>query len=330
MNTFVRSEKFLFKNYQKSSTDNDSSNKVREEKKKGIIEFTNRMFGLTGDQRITLLEHVNLFVKSVTTQNYYNYNKFAVVSEPDGLCHDYQTLELLGDKALQYTFTRYLYTSEKMKHVEILKRKGGENISTRLVIKYLSRKYLSRICAKIGLEKMIMSWRENLSVEELQEDVFEAWIGACSIVFTAEKLQEFLFGIYDDMNLDLSYESLVDVKTRLNDLAASLYKRLIKHDIMIIEDGIGCVSYSIGDLTATGTGHVRTCPGGNVCYREIENIAAENLFIEFIRVNGKAKLDELLSKSSHYKTIQLFKTGVEEAPKKPDPVVLKRKYKKSN
>jgi dsRNA-specific ribonuclease len=178
-----------------------------------IIEFSNKIFNKLKIKILTKQEEDRLLA-SVRTA------KWAKDHSTESL----EFYELVGDKFLQYIFTLFCDEVEpfcKMRSIE-----KGESICSRMIIKYLSTKYLSKICRDIGLYKYIdYCTNETMTMEQIYEDAFEAWIGACSKTFNFDKVKEFLFEQFKKLGIDMTYDSIVDARTRLNDYLACINGR---------------------------------------------------------------------------------------------------------
>lgn len=202
-----------------------------------------------------------------------NMLKNSVTSKMKNPLNNYERLELLGDSALYYTFINYCYTQKpysKMFSIEY-----GETICTRLRIKYLSTKYLSRICKLIGLDKFLnIAYNELKTRDQLEEDILEAWLGACSLFLSHEVFKQFIFELFDLLNLDLSFESCFDIKTRLNDLASILNCKFINKGTCFVEERQKF--YSQMTILPTYENLIGIGFGDNIA--QSENEAANHLF----------------------------------------------------
>lgn len=137
---------------------------------------------------------------------------------------NYDNFELYGDKTLQMMLVKYCFQTKKM--VTCLK---ANNIITRLIIKYLSGVYLSNLCEEIGLSKYILFIPgDKILPSQIQEDVFEAWIGVCWYYLDENIVQRFVFKLFDFMDFKWDYESLIDTKTILNDVSSFMKIKVVK------------------------------------------------------------------------------------------------------
>lgn len=172
-----------------------------------IVEFTCLVF--KKDVSVLTEDDKKLINQSVTTKRY-------AQSYCENTIDHLERFELLGDKLIAFVFTKFCFSKEpfnKLLHIE-----GGERIVTRLVIKYLSTPWMSEMCRFTNLFKYIKRHEnEPKSHDIVMEDVLESWLGLCSLIFKYEEVEQVLFDMFYKLELDLSFESLYDAKTRFND-----------------------------------------------------------------------------------------------------------------
>ena len=148
---------------------------------------------------------------------------------------NYERLELLGDAYLYGCFVKYCFTQQP--YCKMFSLVYGETICTRLRIKYLSTRYLADICRKIGLNKCLQQSANEINPQiQIEEDILEAWIGALTLLITPNALECYVFQLFDMLNLDLSFESCFDIKTRLNDFASALKCKYVNRGTHFVEE----------------------------------------------------------------------------------------------
>lgn len=104
-----------------------------------------------------------IYQEALTHKSYANENN---------LNYNYERLEFLGDAAIDWVITNYLFNHEK--HLD----EGHLSLTRSNLVK---RDTLSMCCKEIGLDKLILLGKgaqNNTSNESIYEDVFESFIGA--------------------------------------------------------------------------------------------------------------------------------------------------------
>lgn len=144
--------------------------------------------------------------------------------------NNYEFYEQLGDSTVNKFIVSYMYSRFPQ-----LKSSNGVNVVARLKIKYGSKGQLYQIADKLGFWEFISAHSEERikRKKSLLEDVFEAFFGCLEDVVneTIFNLKgDYYFGvgfdvsctllryIFDDIEIKIDYESLVDAKTRLKEL----------------------------------------------------------------------------------------------------------------
>jgi len=135
---------------------------------------------------------------------------------------NYEWYEHIGDAIHAAFIVKYFYY--RFPH---FRNNEGVRVVARLRIRYASGKELAKLAEKHGMWEFInaspyLKQRERSS---LLEDVFEAFIGAISVVEDKIKKTEYgndivhkiLKFIYDQEEFDTTFESLFDPKTRLKE-----------------------------------------------------------------------------------------------------------------
>jgi len=242
---------------------------------------------------------INFFSKKTCTPEEILLLECSVTTEKRNEKDNYERLELLGDKLLQTYFVTYCFTTPP--YNKMFSLKYGENICTRLNIKYLSTQYIVKMCNSIDLQKYIkMSPNETKSFEQIQEDVFEAWIGACSFIFDHNELKSVLFNIFNNLKIDLSFESCFDVKTRMNDFASIINTKFINLGTKYVEntDEYHTQVYLTKYPTIFGNGYSKF-------QRESENLASQDLFQKIKKVCPN--FEDMYKKTKNYQNWIKFK-----------------------
>lgn len=152
----------------------------------------------------------------------------------------YEVYEQIGDSVIKVFMTTYFYR----RFPKLWKNNNGVKIVARLVIKYGSKEILSSLSKLYGFDKHIVLNEEINSQQRMTsilEDVFEAFIGATSIIVDCQMnavgmgnvvCYKILEKIYDQIDISLAYENLFDGKTRLKEL------------VDLFKTKLGSISYS--------------------------------------------------------------------------------------
>nr|CAC19124.1 CIV iridoviral protein homologue [Diadromus pulchellus ascovirus 4a] len=141
---------------------------------------------------------------------------------------NYEFFEQLGDLTINKFIVSYM-----SRRFPQLRNRNGVNVLATLRISYGSKNVLSGLSSKYGLDKLVRMTREE-SLDKTKsrlsvfEDVFEALFGAIEFVFDRDNFPgmgyvfcyRILTAMFDDLDVKIDYESLVDAKTRLNELKA--------------------------------------------------------------------------------------------------------------
>lgn len=138
---------------------------------------------------------------------------------------NYEFFEQLGD----LTINKFIvtYASRKFPH---LRSSNGVGVLAKIRILYGSKEELSKLTEKFGFNRHIICTKaeaaDNNKLMSILEDVFEAFFGA--VEFTMDKMYgngigyitayKILESMYDEIDLNIDYEVLVDFKSRLNEL----------------------------------------------------------------------------------------------------------------
>lgn len=171
---------------------------------------------------------------------------------------NYEFFEQLGDLTINKFIVTYM-----AKRFPQLRSSDGVGILASLRILYGSKKTLSDLSARFGFDKHVrMSQEENLDVKKFRdvlEDVFEAFFGAFE--YSLDELvpgmgylgsYRVLETMFDELDISIDYESLVDAKTRLNELKDE-YKLSIKYVDVKRDDNMFLTEVYVNNSLA-GTG----------------------------------------------------------------------------
>lgn len=138
----------------------------------------------------------------------------------------YEVYEQIGDAIIKVFMATYFYR----RFPKLWKNNNGVKIVARLMIKYGSKEVLASLSELYKFDEYILVKGEVSSQQRLAsllEDVFEAFIGATSIIVDCSHntigignivCYEILERIYNQIDISLSYENLFDSKTRLKEL----------------------------------------------------------------------------------------------------------------
>lgn len=156
---------------------------------------------------------------------------------------NYEFFEQLGNLLINKFIVTYM--SRRFPH---LRSSSGVGVLATLRIQYASKETLSKLSEKYGFDKFVRCTQNELvdkaKLESILEDVFEVFFGATE--FVLDKLYngsgytcvyKILKSMFDDIDVELSYDSLVDAKTKLNELK-DIHKILIMYDNERLPDGM--------------------------------------------------------------------------------------------
>lgn len=200
---------------------------------------------------------------------------------------NYEYFEQLGDLSINKFIVTYM--SNRFPQ---LRSSIGVSVLANLRILYASKDILSKLSEKYGFDKYIMCTQEErldkLKFRDILEDVFESFIGAIEYSIDKEyffglgyiSIFKLLEGIFDEIDIKIDYKSLVDAKTRLNELRDE-YKINLKYvESKKAENGMFLVNlYNDINLIGTGTSNIKKNAQIEAARQGLEWIK-ENLNIE--------------------------------------------------
>lgn len=149
----------------------------------------------------------------------------AFTSKEYDASENYEFFEQLGDLSINKFIVSYMG-----KRFPQLRSSNGVGVLASLRILYGSKDVLSTLSEKYQMDKFIRCTKDEMldknKFRNILEDVFEAFFGA--LEFSIDKLwfnglgyisvYNILEKMFDDIKIEIDYESLVDAKTRLNEL----------------------------------------------------------------------------------------------------------------
>ena len=195
---------------------------------------------------------------------------------------NYEAYEQIGDSIIKTFMATYFYR----RFPKLWLNNSGVKIVARLMIKYGSKEILAEIAEKYGFWKHIQTIADVTSYQRrasILEDVFEAFIGATSILFdhfyqkigtgyiASYTILELLF---NQIEIPITYDSLFDAKTRLKELV-DYYK-----------EKIGQINYNYDREEQTITVSI------------IQTLNNEQRIIGAAQANLKAKAEQLASEQA--------------------------------
>lgn len=174
--------------------------------------------------------------KLFSDENSIEYFRHAFTTKAFDVNNNYEFFEQLGDISINKFIVEYIG-----RRFPQLRSSEGVGVIATIRIQYVSKDLLSQLSAKLGFDKFIRFTDQEIlekhKFQNILEDVFEAFFGA--LEFTINKkwfvglgyiyVYKILESIYDDLNIDINYENLVDAKTRLNEIVVQpdLEKRVL-------------------------------------------------------------------------------------------------------
>lgn len=173
---------------------------------------------------------------------------------------NYEFFEQLGDLSINKFIVTYMGTKFPQ-----LKSSNGVGVLASLRILYGSKELLSSLSEKYGMDKYIRCTKEEIidknKFRSILEDVFEAFFGA--LEYSIDKLwyqglgyvfvYDLLSKMFDEINISIDYETLVDAKTRLNELKDE-HKINIKYKDSRTSDGNNFLSELFINNSLAGKG----------------------------------------------------------------------------
>lgn len=146
----------------------------------------------------------------------------AFTAASKSVCKNYEMLEQLGDVLANAAIKWYM-----TRRFPMIRCPEGVETGARLLIKYGAKQSFSTIAERLGFWPFISSSvdQRNRNKKKLLEDVFEAFLGAVAEI-TEERTRhgvgygivyDIIESVFDDMDISLREEDLVDSKSRLKE-----------------------------------------------------------------------------------------------------------------
>lgn len=195
-------------------------------------------------------------VTSLLTQETLKLYSTAFTSKTANSRHNYEMYEQLGDVTIGKFIINYMY-----RRFPQLQTPSGVDVIAKLKIKYGAKEQLQLISQSLNFWPLITASNEEREKDKkkLLEDVFEAFVGCTEYVIddyisAGNRLNNYggigynvlyliLKSIFDDMDISLEYNILVDPITRLNELITKIEK-----------EGKGKITYKVvSDIKAHTT-----------------------------------------------------------------------------
>jgi dsRNA-specific ribonuclease len=170
------------------------------------------------------------------------------------------------------------------------------NIITRLIIKFLSGEYLTNLCRHIGLSNFILY---NGEVSNAEEDIFEAWIGACKLIYEPSQFSSGVFKLFDMFPISFSFQDLYDPRSILNDFSSAIQTKMVNRGTrkVSISNAQEYENKTIigGDVIPMmiGVGYAKT-------KKHAEQESARKILDNYISVFGVENFFEQLKKTKTY------------------------------
>lgn len=186
------------------------------------------------------------YIDELTTPEALQVFSYAFTSKRANPDHNYEIFEQLGDVSVNKFVVDYMYHRFPQ-----LRNPGGVDVVGKLKIKYVAMEVLQGLAEELKMWPYITAMDEEKNApvkrKKLMEDVFEAFFGALEFLLNNYIGEDngslnligvgyhvnytILKSLYDNLNISIRYEDLVDAKTRLNELVADQQNALASHGI---------------------------------------------------------------------------------------------------
>lgn len=209
--------------------------------------------------------------------------------------YNYEALEYWGDAVLSCFMREFV-----AEHFHIYFNGGGVKLLARLESNMVSKPVLSRLSKKLGFHALVRA-SDNVKPQKtsLQEDIFEAFVGAMKIIMhevaDRETSQDFMHAVLTSIYASetLSLEDMYDPKTMLKELAEK--KSIVNNR------PLGMLEYTL--KTQTGSKNTVQCfltyesdgrrrfmgEATNRCKKEAEKKAAQ-LALDILKKEGYSRV----------------------------------------
>jgi len=244
---------------------------------------------------LTMSEIKSKYIDILTDQESLKIYSFVFTHKSADPINNYEFYEILGDATLNKIIPWYI-----IRRFPQLKNPEFVTIIARLKINLASKKSFSTIAAKMGLWEFISadSLTRTSEMKKTLEDVFEAFFGATELLLEERCAREYNVDtkviqaigsvatsklgekLFDEEKIQLTYNHLVDAKTRLKELMDARNKKdFFSDNQKRLLSSLKYESVKTGLLTTTTI----TCNNSNIIGSGIaalkpdsEQIAAEN------------------------------------------------------
>jgi len=226
------------------------------------------MEGIRGQQFIDFIAEILGYalaqedIDRVLSQKAISLYENAFTSKEYNPVNNYEMFEQLGDISVNKFIVYYMYGRFPQ-----FENPGGVDIIAKLRIKYASKEQLQRIAGRMGMFAYISASEDEKHSKRkaLLEDVFESFIGATEYIIDTmiyetmhcsdlpvrlslyHKNNQYigvgynvvfriLQHLFDQIDIKLDYKSLVDAKTRLNELKSEYRDLEIRYETVKLDD----------------------------------------------------------------------------------------------
>lgn len=164
------------------------------------------------------------YIDVLLSDNNIKLYKQAFVHKKDNEMFNYEIFEQKGDISINKFLVWYMYD----RFPELNNNPEGVKIVAMLRVKYGSKDVLSNLSKSLGFNKFIIATKiKPTEIESVNEDVFEAFIGATEYIIDTHTrigvgyaiVYEILKNIFDFINISINPDDLIDPKTRLKELS---------------------------------------------------------------------------------------------------------------
>jgi dsRNA-specific ribonuclease len=239
------------------------------------------------------------FIESMLSKKGLYLYDIALTSKDANNINNYEMFEQLGDVSINKFVVNYMYGRFPQ-----LENPNGVDLIARLKIKYASKEILHQLGEEMGMWPFITATKDEKHNKRkiLLEDTFESFFGVTEYIIDTifytknwEKNTQhtlifphntyigigfnMIFGIlkylFDTLDISLNYESLVDSKTRLNELA-------LEHKMKIVYEQksspgtkrfiIQVINKTNNDILGIGTGSLKRDAEINAATNALETL----------------------------------------------------------
>lgn len=232
-------------------------------------------------------------------QNHFDKFLAAFTSKNFDSIKNYEFFEQLGDLSINKFIVSYM-----SKRFPQIRNSDGTGVLATLRIKYGSKDILSELSMKYQFDKFIRCTKEERidknKFKNILEDVFEAFFGA--VEFSLDEIKTGLgyFGVYQILesifneieDITIDYETLVDAKTRLNELKDEIVKLPEYKDMTLKYNHVKLnnAEYSVKLILRSNLSCINEVIGESVSnFKKIAEISSAEKGLKWIERNLKIK-----------------------------------------